>query len=114
MVQKTLTPTDSQQMGREASMDDAAYCVTTLHKSSYASADPSDTETTVARDDAISDLSGMKDRLKGVLTHYEGTFKCATSWVYPTFLEEGLLLENVPLKRGCVKCYMSEVKPGFN
>ena len=73
MMQKTLTLTDSQQMGGEAGMEDAAYCATTLHKSSCASADPSDTETAAARDDAISDLSGMKDRLKGVLTHYEGT-----------------------------------------
>ena len=46
-----------------------------------ASADPSDTETVAARDDVISDLSGMKDRLKGMLTHYEGTLKCATAWV---------------------------------
>ena len=52
-------------------MEDAAYCATTLHKSSCASADPSDTETAAARDDAISDLCGMKDRLKGMLTHYE-------------------------------------------
>ena len=29
-------------------------------------------------------------------------------------LEEGLLLDNVPLKSGCVKCYVTEVKPGFN
>ena len=56
----------------------------------------------------------MKDRLKGVLTHYEGTLKCATTWVCPSFLEEGLLLDNVPLKPGCVKCYVTEVKPGFN
>ena len=84
-------------------MDDAAYCATTLHKSSCASADPGDTETAAARDDAISDLSGMKDRLKGVLTHYEGTLKCATAWVCPPFLEEGLLLDNVLLKPGCVK-----------
>ena len=26
----------------------------------------------------------------------------------------GLLLDNMPLKPGCVKCYMTEVKPGFN
>ena len=95
-------------------MEDAAYCATTLHKSSCASADPSDTETAAARDDAISDLSGMKDRLKGVLTHYEGTLKCATAWVCPPFLEDGLFLDNVPLKSGCVKCYVTEVKPGFN
>ena len=95
-------------------MDDAAYCATTLHKSSSASADPSDTETAAARDDAISDLSGMKDRLKGVLTHYEGTLKCATAWVCPPFLEDGLFSDNVPLKSGCVKCYVTEVKPGFN
>ena len=56
----------------------------------------------------------MKDRLKGVLTHYEGTLKCATTWVCPPFLEEGLLLGNVPLKPGSVKCYVTEVKPGFN
>ena len=56
MMQKTLTLTDSQQMGGEAGMDDAAYCATTLHNSSCASADPSDTETAAARDDAISDL----------------------------------------------------------
>ena len=79
MTQKTLTLTDSQKMGGEAGMEDASYCATTLHKSSCASADPSDTETAAARDDAISDLSGMKDRLKGVLTHYEGTLKCAIS-----------------------------------
>ena len=114
MMQKTLTLTDSQQMGGEAGMEDAAYCATTLHKSSCASADPSDTETAAARDDAISDLSGMKDRLKGVLTHYEGTLKCATAWVCPPFLEDGLFLDNVPLKPGCVKCYVTEVKPGFN
>ena len=95
MMQKTLTLADSQQMGRDAGMEDAAYCTTTLHKSSCAAADPSDTETATARDDAISDLSGMKDRLKGVLTHYEGTLKCATAWVCPPFLEQGLLLENV-------------------
>ena len=114
MMQKTLTLTDSQQMGGEAGMDDAAYCATTLHKSSCASADPSDTETAAARDDAISDLSGMKDRRKGVLTHYEGTLKCATAWVFPPFLEDGLFLDNVPLKPGCVKCYMTKVKHGFN
>ena len=79
-------------MGGEAGMDDAAYCATTLHKSSSASADPSDTETAAARNDAISDLSGMKDRLKGMLTHYEGTLKCATAWVCPPFLEDGLFL----------------------
>ena len=73
MMRKSLTLTDSQQMGGEAGTEDAAYCATTLHKSSSASADPSDTETAAARDDAISDLSGMKDRLKGVLTYYEGT-----------------------------------------
>ena len=56
----------------------------------------------------------MKERLKGVLTHYEGTLKCATALVCPPFLEEGLLLDNVPLKSGCVKCYMTEVKHGFN
>ena len=114
MMQKTLTLTDSQQMGGEAGMDAAACCATTLHKSSCASADPSDTETTAACDDAISDLSGMKDRLKGVLTHHEGTLKCATAWVCPPFLEDGLFLDNVPLKSGCVKCYVTEVKPGFN
>ena len=116
MMQKTLTLTDSQQMGGEAGMYDAAYCATTLHKSSCASADPSDTETAAARDDAISDinLSGMKDRLKGMLTHYEGTLKCATAWVCPPFLEDGLFLDNVPLKPGCMKCYVTEVKPGFN
>ena len=73
-------------MGGEASMEDATYCATTLHKSSCASADPSDNETAAARGDAISDLSGMKDGLKGVLTHYEGTLKCATTWVCPHFL----------------------------
>ena len=36
MMQKTLTLTDSQQMGGEAGMEDAAYCATTLHKSSCA------------------------------------------------------------------------------
>ena len=30
MMQKTLTLTDSHQMGGEAGMEDAAYCVTTL------------------------------------------------------------------------------------
>ena len=70
-------------MGGEAGMEDAAYCATTPHKSSCASAGPSDTETAAAHDDAISDLSGMKDRLKGVLTHYEGTLKCATTCVCP-------------------------------
>jgi hypothetical protein len=40
MMQKTLTLTDSQQMGGEAGMEDAGYCVTTPHKSSCASADP--------------------------------------------------------------------------
>ena len=73
MMQKTLTLTNSQQMGGKVGMEDAAYCATTLHKSSCASANPSDTKTAAARDDAISDLSGMKDKLKGVLTHYEGT-----------------------------------------
>ena len=48
MMQKSLTLTDSQQMAGEAGMDDAAYCATTLHKSSCASADPSDTETITA------------------------------------------------------------------
>ena len=85
-------------------MDDAVYCATTLHESSYASADASDAEAAAARDDAISDLSGMKDRLKGVLTHNEDTLKCATAWVCLSFLEESLLLYNVPLKPGYVKC----------
>src|SRR5215216_6182769 len=67
MMKKTLELTDSQQMGGEAGMEDAAYCAITLHKSSCASADPSDTETAAARDDAISDLSRMKDRLQGKL-----------------------------------------------
>ena len=49
MMQKTLTLTVSQQMGGEAGREDAAYCATTLHKSSCASADPSDTETAAAR-----------------------------------------------------------------
>ncbi|KAE8802796.1 hypothetical protein D1007_21444 [Hordeum vulgare] len=53
-------------------MDDVGYCATTLHMSSDASADPSDNDTATTHDDAISDLSGMKDRLRGVLTHYEG------------------------------------------
>jgi hypothetical protein len=83
MMQKTLTPRDSQQTGGEAGMDDAAYCATTPHKSSCASADPSDTETAAAHDDVIFDLSGMRDRLRGVLTHYEGTLKCVTAWVLP-------------------------------
>ena len=73
IIRKTLTLTDSQQMEGEAGIEDAAYCATTQHKSSCASADPSDTETATTHDDVISDLSGMKDRLKGVLTHYEGT-----------------------------------------
>ena len=47
-------------MGGEAGMEDAAFCATTLHKSRCASTDPSDTEIVAARDDAISDLSGMK------------------------------------------------------
>ena len=79
MIGNIVTLADSQQMGGEAGMEDAAYYATTLHKSSCASADHSDTETVASRDDAISDLSGMKDRLKGVLTHYEGTLKCATT-----------------------------------
>lgn len=95
-------------------MEDAAYCTTTLHKSRCASAVPSDTEIVAARDDAISDLFGLKDRLKGVLTHYEGTLKCVTPWVCTPFLEDGLFLYNVPLKPGRVKCYVNEVKPGFN
>ena len=43
MMQNTLTPKDSQQMGGEAGMEDAGYCATTLHKSSCAPADPGDT-----------------------------------------------------------------------
>ena len=93
-------------------MEDAAYCATTPRNSSFVSADPSDTDTAAAHDDTISDLSGMKDRLRGVLTHYEGTLKCAKAC--PPFLEGGLLLDNVPLKRGCVKCYVTEVNLGFN
>ena len=84
MMQKTLTLTDSQQMGGEKGMDDAAYCATTLHKSK-------------GHDDAISDLSGMKDKLNGMLTDQEGTLKCAIAWVCPPFLEDGLFLDNVPL-----------------
>ncbi|KAE8819464.1 hypothetical protein D1007_02694 [Hordeum vulgare] len=101
-------------MGGEEGTKDVGYCATTLHKSSYALADPSDNETTAAHDDAISNLSRMKDRLRGELTHNEGKLRYATAWVYPPFLEEGLLLDNVPLKSGCVKCYVTEVKPGFN
>ena len=62
----------------------------------------------------LSDLSGMKDKLRGVLTHYEGTLKCATAYVLSPNSEGGLLLDNVPLKPGCVKCYVTEVKPRFN
>ena len=80
-------------------MDDAAYCATTLHKSSCASADPSDTESAAARDDAISDLSGMKDRLKGVLTHYEGTLKCASLGL-PTLLGRWPLLGQCAIEAG--------------
>ena len=101
MMQKTLTLTDSQQMGGEAGMEDISYCATTRHKSSCASVDPNDIETAATHDDAIFDLSGIKDRLKGVFTHYEGTLKCVTALVCPPFLEEGLLLDNVPLKPGC-------------
>ncbi|KAE8816163.1 hypothetical protein D1007_06281 [Hordeum vulgare] len=71
MMQKTLTLTDSQQMGGEAGMEVVGYCATTLHKSSCASAEPSDNETVAAHDDTISDLSRMKDKRKGVLTHSE-------------------------------------------
>lgn len=71
-------------------MEDAGCCAASPHKRSCASADPSDTETAASHDDDISDLSGMRDRLKGVLTRYEGILKCATTWVYPPFLEEGL------------------------
>jgi hypothetical protein len=49
-----------------------------------------------------------------VLTHYEGTLQCATAWVYYPDLDGGLLLDNVPLKPGCVKCYVTEIKPGFS
>ena len=83
-------------MGGEAGMEDPAYCATTLHKSRCASPDPSDTETAAARDDAISDLSGMKDRLKGVLTHYEGTLKCATSCVTPQKFNHILFIKILP------------------
>ena len=114
IIGKTLTLADSQQMGGEAGMEDVAYCATKLHKSSCASTDPSDIETATARDDAISDLSRMKDRLKGVLTHYEGTLECAIAWVCPPSLEDGLFLDNVPLKSVYVKCYVTEVKPRFN
>ena len=114
MMQKTLTLRDSQQTEGEVGMDDAAYCATTPQKSSCALADPSDTETAAVHDDAISDISRMKDKLRGVLTHYEGTLKCATTWVLSPHSEGGLLLDNVPLKPGCVKCYVTEVKPGFN
>ena len=58
------------------------------------------TETAAARDDAISDLSGMKDRLKGVLTHYEGTLKCATAWVCPSFLEDGIFVGQCAIEVG--------------
>ncbi|KAE8782768.1 hypothetical protein D1007_43818 [Hordeum vulgare] len=114
MMQKTLTLTDRHQMGGEASMEDAGYCATKLHDSSYASADLSDNETAATHDDAISDLSGMKDRLRGMHTHYEGMLKCATTWLCPPFLEEGLLLDNVKLKPGRVKCYVTEVNPRFD
>ena len=85
MMQKTLTLIDSQQMGGEVGMEEVGYCETSPHKSGCASADPTDTETAAAHDDAISDLSEMKDKLKGMLTHYEGTLKCATAWVCPPF-----------------------------
>ncbi|KAE8805535.1 hypothetical protein D1007_18465 [Hordeum vulgare] len=101
-------------MGGEESMEDVGYFATTLHKTSCASADPNNNETATAHDHAISNLYRMKDRLKGMLTHYEGTLKCATVWVCPPFLEEGLLLDNVALKSGSVKCYVTEVKPRFN
>ena len=113
MMQKNLTLTDSQQTGGDMVMEDAAGCATTPHKSSCASADPGDTETAAAHDDAIYDLYGMTCILKGILTHYEGTLKCTTTWVYPPS-DGGLLLDNVPLKPGCVKCSVIEVKPGFN
>ena len=47
-----------------------------------------------------------------MLTHYEGTLKCATAWVYNPDFDGGRLLDNVPLKEGCVKCYVTEIKPG--
>ena len=77
-MQKTLTLIDSQQMGGEAGMEDVAYCATTPHKSSCASADPGNIATAAAHHDVISDLFGMEDKLKGLLTHYEGTLKYAT------------------------------------
>ena len=99
-MQKTLTLRDSHQTGGEAGMDDVAYCTTTPHKSSCASADPSDTETVAAHDDAISDLSGMKDKLRGVLTHYEGTLKCATAWVLSPPLGRGPLVGQCAIEAG--------------
>ncbi|KAE8780874.1 hypothetical protein D1007_45913 [Hordeum vulgare] len=42
MMQKTLTLTDSEQMGGEVGMEDDGYCAATLHKSSCASANPND------------------------------------------------------------------------
>ena len=83
-------------------MDDATYCMTTPHKSSCASADPSDNDAAAGHDGAISDLYGQGERVKAVLTHYEGTLKCVTTWVYNPDFDGGLLLDNVPLKSGCV------------
>ncbi|KAE8787529.1 hypothetical protein D1007_38528 [Hordeum vulgare] len=71
MMQTTLTLADSQQTGRETGMEDGGYCATTLHKCSCASAHPIYNETAAAHDDAISDLSGKKDRLRDELTHYK-------------------------------------------
>ena len=49
---------ESQETEGYVGMDDATYCMATPHKSSCASADPSDNDAAAGHDGAISDLYG--------------------------------------------------------
>ena len=81
MQEKTLMLRDSQETQGDVGMDDATYCMATPHKSSCASTDPSDNDVAAGHDGAISYLYGQGERVWSMLTHYEGTLKCATTWV---------------------------------
>ncbi|KAE8819843.1 hypothetical protein D1007_02215 [Hordeum vulgare] len=56
MQQETLMMGDSQEMQGGVGINDATYCVATPHKSSCASADPSNNDAAARHDGAISDL----------------------------------------------------------
>ena len=90
-------------------MLDADLTTTTPHKSSCASADP----TLLGYDAAISNLYGMTRKLTCELRMHKRVLRCALAQIICPLSVGGLLLNNVPLERGHVKCFVTKVFEAF-